>query len=166
LNLRGGRSRGDEAGGDVILWTTRAGASNTITAEVIKAGDSSADEEIAGTLAEGAVFRNTAVTVTDSSIVPQQVFFIAGGVVVGDVGAGGTNTWDILSGTYSFSFAGASTGPVTADYVSDAKNDLVETLRVRAEDGLVVLNLSELPTMDPGVPGALYQTAGVVMVSL
>lgn len=163
LKLRGGRGRGSAAGGDIVLLTTRPGASNHITGEVVKAGDTLANVAITGTIAHVPIFLNTQITVTDSSIVPQQVFFQSDGTMVGAIGSGGTNTWDPLTGVFSFSFAADSTGPVTADYMDNLTNALVETMRIRALDGF--LKLSNTPTADPHVVGAVWSNAGVLTLS-
>lgn len=139
LSLEGGFGRGDAQGGDVVFKTSRAGDSNTITGEVIVAGNTSADVEIAGTLANFPVdTQNLVVTFTDSSVVPQQVFGQADGTINGDIGSGGTNTWDPVTGVFSFSYAGASTGPVLADYFTLTSNPLVASAKVRAADGILV----------------------------
>lgn len=139
LVLDGGPGRGNQLGGDVVFKTSRIGVSNTITGEVIVAGNTPANQEIAGTLATFPVDTNDfSCTITDSSGAPQVVYFLGSGVVVGDIGSGGTNTWDPETGVYSFSFAAYSTGPVTADYTNLVVNALVESAKVRAADGIFV----------------------------
>jgi hypothetical protein len=169
LQLDGGPSRGNQVGGDIVFRTTGAGSSASIAAEQIKAGGTGANVEISGTLAQipflpslapiqGAV--DEVPLVTDAAA--QAVTFNVDGTITGDTGSGGTNTWDPTTGAYSFSFAGASTGPVNAAYVIEGKNAFVEQARLRASDGALLM---KPPTSDPSIPGVVWNNAGTLAIS-
>jgi hypothetical protein len=101
--------------GDLTAITFTAALNAAITGEVLSGAEPAANIAIVGTLANAPV-RPGSVTIVDETGTPQAITDDGSGALIGDVGAGGTNTIDYETGAYSFSFAADVEGNVSADY--------------------------------------------------
>lgn len=109
--------------GREIVLVRNVSAQTPVTDEELVAGDTDADEEISGTLASAPT--PGSLVITDA--VGQTVYDDGNGNLIGDVGSGGSNTVVYSTGVYSFSFAGASTGPVDANYATGTSKTVTVT---------------------------------------